>query len=66
MFGAGILGGGYFLYRLYDARKKQLLDLEKVLAEERENEELVKAQLRGFSFPSVVFLNATAVDCYCG
>ncbi|KAF8025203.1 hypothetical protein BT93_F2137 [Corymbia citriodora subsp. variegata] len=46
LFGAGILGSGYFLYKLYDARKKQLLDLEKVLASERENEELVKAHMQ--------------------
>lgn len=65
MFGAGILGSGCILYKLYDARKKQLLDLEKELAGEHENEALVKAQLRGFSFPCVVFLNVTAVDCYC-
>ncbi|KAK3440561.1 hypothetical protein EUGRSUZ_B00855 [Eucalyptus grandis] len=46
LFGAGILGSGYLLYKLYDGRKKQLLDLEKVLAGERENEELVKAHMQ--------------------
>lgn len=42
----GVFGSGYLLYKLYDARRSSLNDLEKQLAYERENEELVKAQLR--------------------
>lgn len=42
----GVFGGGYALYRLYDARRCSLNDLERQLADERENEELIKAQLR--------------------
>lgn len=41
----GLLGSGYILYKLYDARRRRLSDLEKQLAHEKENEELVKAQL---------------------
>ncbi|KAL6963121.1 peroxisomal membrane protein pex32 [Sarracenia purpurea var. burkii] len=42
----GVLGSGYLLYKLYNAHKRRLSELEKELAIERENEELIKAQLR--------------------
>lgn len=42
----GILGSGYFLYRLYDGHKRRISDLERELAVERENEEIIKAQLQ--------------------
>ena len=41
----GVLGSGYFLYKLYDAHRRRISDLERELATERENDELVKAQL---------------------
>ncbi|GKV23639.1 hypothetical protein SLEP1_g33344 [Rubroshorea leprosula] len=44
---AGVLGSGYLLYKLYNARKRSLADLERELASERENDELIKAQLQG-------------------
>ncbi|XP_022725607.1 peroxisome biogenesis protein 3-2-like isoform X1 [Durio zibethinus] len=43
---AGILGSGYFLYKLYDAHKRRLTDLERQLAIERENDEFIKAQMQ--------------------
>ncbi|GKV05119.1 hypothetical protein SLEP1_g17160 [Rubroshorea leprosula] len=43
---AGVLGSGYLLYKLYDARKHSLADVERELARERENDELIKAQLQ--------------------
>ncbi|KAF5941610.1 hypothetical protein HYC85_019252, partial [Camellia sinensis] len=45
-FTIGVLGSGYLLYKLYDAHKRRLSDLERELAQERENDELIKAQLR--------------------
>lgn len=42
----GVCGSGYLLYKLYDASRRRLNDLEKQLADERENEELIKSQLR--------------------
>lgn len=42
----GVFGGGYVLCRLYDARRCSLNDLERQLADERENEELIKAQIQ--------------------
>ena len=42
----GVFGSGYLLYKLYDSHKQQLNDLEREVASERENEELIKAQLR--------------------
>lgn len=41
----GVLGGGYFLYKLYDAHTQRLHALERELALQRESEELMKAQL---------------------
>lgn len=46
MVTAGVVGSGYLLYKLYDARKRSLADLERELASERENDELIKAQLQ--------------------
>ncbi|XWS50798.1 hypothetical protein CRYUN_Cryun12cG0119600 [Craigia yunnanensis] len=43
---AGVLGSGYFLYKLYDAHKRRLSDLERQLASERENDEFIKAQMQ--------------------
>ncbi|KAI3455756.1 hypothetical protein Pfo_012419 [Paulownia fortunei] len=42
----GVFGSGYLLYKLYDARRRKLSDLEKQLADERENDELIKAQIQ--------------------
>ncbi|KAI5568801.1 hypothetical protein BDE02_12G037800 [Populus trichocarpa] len=43
---AGVLGSGYFLYRLYNAHEQRLADLEGELARQRANDELIKAQLQ--------------------
>ncbi|CAI0398489.1 unnamed protein product [Linum tenue] len=43
---AGVVGTGYCLYKVYNTYKKQLADLERHLAAERENDELVKAQMQ--------------------
>ncbi|MCL7032495.1 hypothetical protein MKW94_002397 [Papaver nudicaule] len=43
---AGLLGSGYTLYKLYNAHKQRLLDLEEELEAERQTNELVKAQLQ--------------------
>ncbi|KAK9278788.1 hypothetical protein L1049_028366 [Liquidambar formosana] len=42
----GVLGSGYLLHKLYDAYRRRLADLERELAGERENDELIKAQLQ--------------------
>ena len=42
----GVLGSGYFLYKLYDAHRRKLAELERELADEREGERFIKAQLR--------------------
>lgn len=41
------LGSGYLLYKLYNAHTRKLADLEQELANERENDEIIKTQ---FSF----------------
>lgn len=44
---AGVLGSGYLLYKLYNAHRQRLADLDTELEHERDrNEELIKAQLR--------------------
>ncbi|KAA8542781.1 hypothetical protein F0562_023933 [Nyssa sinensis] len=42
----GVLGSGYLLYKLYDAHRRRLSDLERELAGERENDVLIKAQMQ--------------------
>ncbi|RVX18076.1 Peroxisome biogenesis protein 3-2 [Vitis vinifera] len=42
----GVFGSGYLLYKLYDAHRRRLDDLERELAVQRENEELIKAQMQ--------------------
>ncbi|KAI3463738.1 hypothetical protein Pfo_020401 [Paulownia fortunei] len=42
----GVFGSGYLLYKLYDARRRRLSDLEKQLVHERESDELIKAQIQ--------------------
>lgn len=42
----GVFGSGYLLYKLYDTQRRKLAELERELAGERANDELVKAQLR--------------------
>ncbi|KAJ4832337.1 hypothetical protein Tsubulata_027820 [Turnera subulata] len=42
----GVLGSGYLLYRLYDGHQRRLADLERELARQRENDELIKAQMQ--------------------
>ncbi|KAI4326260.1 hypothetical protein MLD38_031591 [Melastoma candidum] len=46
LVGLGILGGGYCAYKLYDAHRRTLAELEREIADERENDELAKAQLQ--------------------
>ncbi|KAG8651643.1 peroxisome biogenesis protein 3-2 [Manihot esculenta] len=46
LIAAGVFGSGYFFYKLYNAHKSSLADLEKQLADEREHEELIKAQMQ--------------------
>lgn len=41
----GVVGSGYLLYKLYDAHRRRLHALERELALQRENDELIKAQL---------------------
>ncbi|CAA7048192.1 unnamed protein product [Microthlaspi erraticum] len=43
---AGCLGSGYLLYKLYISHTRKLADLERELANERENDELIKTQMR--------------------
>ncbi|CAA3026893.1 peroxisome biogenesis 3-2-like [Olea europaea subsp. europaea] len=42
----GVLGSGYFLYKLYDTHRRRLSDLEKQLVNERGHTELIKAQMQ--------------------
>ncbi|KAL3570785.1 hypothetical protein D5086_028034 [Populus alba] len=42
----GVLGSGYFLCKLYNAHQQKLADLERELARQRANDELIKAQLQ--------------------
>ncbi|KAK7320156.1 hypothetical protein RJT34_04890 [Clitoria ternatea] len=43
---AGVLGSGYLLYKLFSAHRHSVQELERELAVQRENEELVKAQMQ--------------------
>ncbi|KAB5524610.1 hypothetical protein DKX38_022359 [Salix brachista] len=47
---AGVLGSGYFLCKLYNAHQQKLADLERELARQRANDEIIKAQLREFDY----------------
>ncbi|CAH8260913.1 unnamed protein product [Arabidopsis lyrata] len=40
------LGSGYLLYKLYNAHTRKLADLERELAYERENDEIIKTQMK--------------------
>ncbi|XP_038878566.1 peroxisome biogenesis protein 3-2-like [Benincasa hispida] len=42
----GVLGSGYFLYRQYDYYSRRLHDIQRELANEREADELIKAQIQ--------------------
>lgn len=42
----GLCGGGYVLYKFYDAYTKRISELERQLADEQENDELLKAQMQ--------------------
>lgn len=42
----GVLGSGYLLYKLYDGHRRRLSDLERELADERRNEELIRSQIK--------------------
>ncbi|KAK1407684.1 hypothetical protein QVD17_39306 [Tagetes erecta] len=42
----GLCGGGYILYKFYDAYNKRFSELERQLADEQENDELLKAQMQ--------------------
>lgn len=50
---AGVLGSGYFLYKLYAAHSRRISELESQLEGRREIDELIKSQLR--SKPSTIF-----------
>lgn len=41
----GVLGGGYFLYKLYGAHTQRLAEIENELASEYEKDEIIKRQL---------------------
>ncbi|KAF5734020.1 Peroxin 3 isoform 1 [Tripterygium wilfordii] len=43
---AGVVGGGYFLYKLYSDYGRRAADLEKKMERQRINDELIKAQLQ--------------------
>uniref|UniRef100_A0A6N2KLE4 Peroxin-3 n=1 Tax=Salix viminalis TaxID=40686 RepID=A0A6N2KLE4_SALVM len=57
---AGVLGSGYFLCKLYNAHQQKLADLERELARQRANDEIIKAQLREFDYV-FVFLSPSLV-----
>ena len=40
----GLCGSGYLLYKFYDSYTKRISELERQLADEQENDELLKAQ----------------------
>lgn len=40
----GVFGSGYVIYKLHDAHRRRISDLERQLEGERQVEELVKAQ----------------------
>ncbi|CAN7117687.1 unnamed protein product, partial [Brassica rapa subsp. narinosa] len=40
------LGSGYLLYKLYNAHTRSLADLERELADERHNDEIIKTQMK--------------------
>ncbi|PHU19614.1 Phospholipid-transporting ATPase 10 [Capsicum chinense] len=42
----GVLGNGYLLYKLYEGHRRQLSDLERELADEKRNEELIGSQVQ--------------------
>lgn len=42
----GLCGSGYLLYKLYDASRRRLSELERQLTDERESEELLKSQMQ--------------------
>ncbi|KAF7819949.1 peroxisome biogenesis protein 3-2 [Senna tora] len=42
----GVLGSGYFLYKLYGAHRRNLDELEREFAVQRENEEQIKTQMQ--------------------
>ncbi|KAF3437207.1 hypothetical protein FNV43_RR19960 [Rhamnella rubrinervis] len=43
---AGVLGSGYLLHKLYNAHRQRLAVLERELESERQNDELIKAQMQ--------------------
>ena len=49
------LGSGYLLYKLYNAHTRKLADLERELANERENDEIIKTQLSFCNLSSLFF-----------
>ncbi|KAF3656458.1 Peroxisome biogenesis protein 3-2 [Capsicum annuum] len=42
----GVLGSGYLLYKLYEGHRRRLSDLERELADEKRNEELIGSQIK--------------------
>ncbi|MCE0482250.1 peroxin [Datura stramonium] len=42
----GVLGSGYFLYKLYDTHRRKLSDLRRELFHEQRSEELIKFQVK--------------------
>jgi peroxin-3 len=56
------LGSGYFLCKLYNAHQQKLADLERELARQRANDELIKAQLREFDYVFVCLFSPLFYD----
>ncbi|KAJ6868459.1 hypothetical protein NC651_033510 [Populus alba x Populus x berolinensis] len=55
---SGVLGSGYFLCKLYNAHQQKLADLERELARQSANDELIKAQLQ-YHFENVQLIADT-------
>ncbi|XP_010506481.1 PREDICTED: peroxisome biogenesis protein 3-1 [Camelina sativa] len=53
------LGSGYLLYKLYNAHTRNLADLERELANERENDEIIKTQMKAH-FDNIQMIADTA------
>lgn len=46
LYAAGFLGSGYLLYKLYDANQRRLYDMDREIANELENDQLIKEQMQ--------------------
>lgn len=57
----GVLGSGYLLYKLYNARRHKVAVLERELAE---REKFIKAQLREMKISCFIFLLKNHECCF--